>query len=703
MDVSDGDEDNQAWTPSHKPKKVRRGVPKASLAKPRPVKDRGEKRKLDHKAGGPSMEVQKADIHPSHTDTNNNARSDGPDPTMGIGQASISYNSGFPYHASSQSVSLSHNQLGYPVQLDSFASTYGSGSGVQPPMTFTASTNWKPEGDMYSHGNLLDTSAQKYEEFNEHTKSIYDIPSVHQNNTNPWSTNQQRYSVADSIRQHREHSFQCLIGNEPMPSDQIPVSVQPKNEAAGNNQATEPGEKMFQNNNVSSTPGDEDDDSPYEDRPAKVRKLNKDGVPRKPRDPRPKLIKWDDNDWRNVVLGMVWSCGENGYNIQFDQVAQHVNDRCTASALQQALLKLRAKQNAEGYQIPMLRMSWSRNTTYTPVSGSKANTNVIQDPNHSSPLPRKKPTRMAGTQSLMVILRRPYIPADRQRLGFPYQFLKQSANLFTKMFHPKWRGDQSIPSNNSDANGPPVITDPVTAFPTPMSAFAVNPNSRPHFGMATVVHDNPAGSVHSMSAELEIIDSDEEEENAPKFTPKTGPFSGFTGRLTPETPSPLAHGDRSYHVRNKRGALDGSPQNRKLLLDAALLLPRPSRNAFAADPNMSAIKEDAVFSTPRRYHHSSMSSLSPIPAPIDPDIATPSTPTNSVAANTQVCNNLSSAFRYDGALNPQGNSNTYSVNGEYTMDRDDGNTVTQASQDELNAYPFDFGFGVGPDLFEDTN
>jgi len=109
--------------------------------------------------------------------------------------------------------------------------------------------------------------------------------------------------------------------------------------------------------------------------PSKIPKINKDGAPRKPRQPRPKLLKWSDNDWKNVVLGIVWACGETGVQIPFDQAGQVVGESCTAGALQQAILKLRGKQIAEGYQIPSLRMAWTRKNKRSSSLSSTANTN----------------------------------------------------------------------------------------------------------------------------------------------------------------------------------------------------------------------------------------------------------------------------------------------------------------------------------------
>ncbi|KAF1915386.1 hypothetical protein BDU57DRAFT_549055 [Ampelomyces quisqualis] len=164
------------------------------------------------------------------------------------------------------------------------------------------------------------------------------------------------------------------------------------------------------------------DESDYaERRPSKVPKLNKDGIPRKPRQPRARLLKWDDNDWKNVALGLVWACGENGIQIPFDQASQIVSESCTAGALQQALLKLRGKQISEGHQIPSLRMAWTRknkNSTYS----SSANTKTQQTAPGTNKilLPKKRPTRFASNQTLMITLKRAYKDADRYLLAVPY-------------------------------------------------------------------------------------------------------------------------------------------------------------------------------------------------------------------------------------------------------------------------------------------
>jgi hypothetical protein len=173
---------------------------------------------------------------------------------------------------------------------------------------------------------------------------------------------------------------------------------------------------------VSLTPlgGSEYEESDYDERrPSKVPKLNKDGIPRKPRQPRAKLLRWDDNDWKNVALGLVWACGENGIQIPFDQASQIVSESCTAGALQQALLKLRGKQIAEGFQIPSLRMAWTRKNKNSTPSKSSANAQPSQGTQKLMP-PKRKPTRFAGHQSLLITLKRAYKDADRYHLAAPY-------------------------------------------------------------------------------------------------------------------------------------------------------------------------------------------------------------------------------------------------------------------------------------------
>ncbi|KAF3035891.1 hypothetical protein E8E12_000338 [Didymella heteroderae] len=174
--------------------------------------------------------------------------------------------------------------------------------------------------------------------------------------------------------------------------------------------------------NVSAAPAEDSEFAASEsedERPRKTPKLNKDGVPRKSRQPRPKLLKWSDDDWKNVCLGIVWACGETGVRIPFEQAAQVVGEKCTAGALQQALLKLRGKQIDAGHSIPNLKMAWTRkNKSGTP---GKAKASVETEVNKTA---RKKPTRFEATQSLIVTLPRAYTDEGREGLQAPYRWKK---------------------------------------------------------------------------------------------------------------------------------------------------------------------------------------------------------------------------------------------------------------------------------------
>lgn len=154
---------------------------------------------------------------------------------------------------------------------------------------------------------------------------------------------------------------------------------------------------------VASANSEHNDHNVVEHRTPKTTAINKDGTPRKPRAPRNPLIKWDDNDWKQAVLGIIWACGETGLSIPFGQAAQLVSQSCTASALQQAVLKLREKMNAEGHQIPGLRMVWTRDKR--DAAEAFGSLELVEQPPKKTRLPRKKPTRMAGTQSLIVVLK----------------------------------------------------------------------------------------------------------------------------------------------------------------------------------------------------------------------------------------------------------------------------------------------------------
>jgi hypothetical protein len=218
---------------------------------------------------------------------------------------------------------------------------------------------------------------------------------------------------------------------------------------------------------VSVTPACE---SEYEDsdgderRPSKAPKLNKDGVPRKPRQPRPKLLKWNDNDWKNVALGIVWACGENGIQIPFEQASQVVGESCTAGALQQALLKLRGRQIADGHDIPPLKMAWTRkpknSTPSTPNADSRSS--QITTPS-KTPGNKKKPARKIGTPSKIVVLRSNPIITPSGSQGVPSQ-VSAPANLPT-------------PPNSNPGVGFQVMTPLISAPATPRSAQQIHRRS----------------------------------------------------------------------------------------------------------------------------------------------------------------------------------------------------------------------------------
>jgi hypothetical protein len=175
-----------------------------------------------------------------------------------------------------------------------------------------------------------------------------------------------------------------------------------------------------------------------DEHPRKTPKLNKDGVPRKPRQPRAKLLKWSDDDWKNVCLGIVWACGETGVQIPFEQAAQVVGEKCTAGALQQALLKLRGKQVDAGHSIPSLKMAWTRKNKSATLGKAKAS--LGSEANK----PRKKPTRFEATQSLIITLRRAYTNEDREGLQAPYKWKKPPRKV--KSANVKQDPDASFPS-----------------------------------------------------------------------------------------------------------------------------------------------------------------------------------------------------------------------------------------------------------------
>ncbi|KAJ6281963.1 hypothetical protein J3E71DRAFT_399649 [Bipolaris maydis] len=184
---------------------------------------------------------------------------------------------------------------------------------------------------------------------------------------------------------------------------------------------------------VSYTPGQDSEDyeSVFEDHlPSKATKINKDGAPRKPRQPRPKLLKWTDNDWKNAVLGIVWACGEKGIQIPFEQAAQVVGKNCTASALQQAVLKLRGKQVADGNRIPTLKMAWTRKNRSGSSLSPIANTQSTQVQPPAKTRSRKR------ADSLIVKLKIPRRGVDDMRLNAAKQpEIKLPSDMFSGAQH----------------------------------------------------------------------------------------------------------------------------------------------------------------------------------------------------------------------------------------------------------------------------
>lgn len=300
---------------------------------------------------------------------------------------------------------------------------------------------------------------------------------------------------------------------------------------------------------VSATPAEDSDflaSESEEERPSKIPKINKDGAPRKPRQPRPKLLKWNDDDWKNVCLGIVWACGETGVQIPFDQAAQIVGEKCTAGALQQALLKLRGKQIADGHQIPNLKMAWTRKNKH---AGPDARANSSQEPEANRP--RKKPTRMEATQSYIVTLPRAYKDQARQGMAYPYKWKKPPRKARSSV--PRRSADvkQGDPTDRSTTslgfmNDVPQYQDDLGAFSYAQPAMVQK--SQPSLlsrlfqrgsvarGSGTLT-PNPAGDIHGDSAIYDFASEDTDflptTPTGAQFynSPPATPFGNNTGYL----------------------------------------------------------------------------------------------------------------------------------------------------------------------------
>jgi hypothetical protein len=304
------------------------------------------------------------------------------------------------------------------------------------------------------------------------------------------------------------------------------AAVQTEHATREDKDITEVKQEVEMENVVSSTPlgGSEYYESDYdEQRPSKIPKLNKDGIPRKPRQPRPKLLKWDDNDWKNVALGLVWACGENGIQIPFDQASQIVSESCTAGALQQALLKLRGKQIAEGFQIPSLRMAWTRKNKNINSSTFRANSPKAQD--KATGTPKKKPTRFAGNQSLVVTLKRAYRDADRSHIDSPHT-LERAAAL-KALCAPMPAGTKALSSPSYD------FETPIYVPMTPVSPYHAQ-GHLPYTPSTSPFRYRPSPTALSSSVESEVI-SHMRQGNAFFSTPTKGSNDPCHNRYTTMT------------------------------------------------------------------------------------------------------------------------------------------------------------------------
>jgi hypothetical protein len=268
---------------------------------------------------------------------------------------------------------------------------------------------------------------QRFPGLHTYTNSIGDIGQNHNLNSE-YGTAPHDHPHVNSIDQYGNGSFQSNYNgfSDSYHDSFSRISQHSHDESYVNGQLDGPKHKKALGPNASDSADinqekqehfgiDDESDEDYIDE-GKAPKTRKDGTSRKPRQPRAKLLKWDDGDWKQLVLGIVWACGEAGLSIPFGQAAQLVHGKCSASALQQAILKLRMKQNAAGEQIPPLRMAWTRNKT--------GNDQLSTLPN-GQPRPmiaRRKPTLHEESQTLMFTFKRAYVEEDRALLPFPYQY-----------------------------------------------------------------------------------------------------------------------------------------------------------------------------------------------------------------------------------------------------------------------------------------
>ncbi|KAF2181708.1 hypothetical protein K469DRAFT_691798 [Zopfia rhizophila CBS 207.26] len=206
---------------------------------------------------------------------------------------------------------------------------------------------------------------------------------------------------------------------------------------------------------------------------------------RKQRDPRPKLQKWNDSDWKMAVLGIVWACGEKDIDIPWDDAAPIINQFCSGGALQQALLKLRRKLQGEGKTVPgPLKMTWTRSKKNSKPSSSKSQpakptpssigselSTVKPAEATRSRLERKRPTAEQGTQACFVRLKvprwsldhleNPDAPVVQPQTGLEPTDAKIQGQVGLENFNQPYNANDLAPFGNVEDFGPdlsmPVI------------------------------------------------------------------------------------------------------------------------------------------------------------------------------------------------------------------------------------------------------
>lgn len=251
------------------------------------------------------------------------------------------------------------------------------------------------------------------------------------------------------------------------------------------------------------TRGKDESDSEYEE-PTKRRKVNKNGELRKVRKPRAFLRQWDEHDVTRALMGIVWAAGENEIRLPFDQAAQLVGETCTASALQQAILKIHSRLNDEGAQIPKIKMSWpskAANPTFPNVGD--------RDPNKPDRRRRIETSRKT-TQSFVVTLRCAYLPPARNTVAGPEPSTSDHAApatpVATAYAHILPRGVDQTPNLPVSAPQPASDEEDVKI---PLSMMPTTPGgsvTMTHSGMVTPQTSgvgsahNPNTPAHSFSA-----------------------------------------------------------------------------------------------------------------------------------------------------------------------------------------------------------